>query len=105
MREKLRLVTIGTIPWHVGICGILIIRAARLRVCGSNCERNTERDGLARETISGVAALVPPSPAVESQLVDPKAVRRHYDPHDLVSLAAQVQHSLFIALCSCYDNP
>ena len=57
MREKLRLLTIGTIPWHVGICGILIIRAARLRVCGSNCERNTERDGATCEVARARSAM------------------------------------------------
>lgn len=34
--------------------------------------------------------VVAPSPAVEGRLVNPRAVRRHYDPNDLVSLAAQV---------------
>lgn len=38
--------------------------------------------------VSGL--VVAPSPAVEGRLVNPKAVRRHYDPNDLVSLAAQV---------------
>ena len=34
--------------------------------------------------------MVPHSPAVEKQLVNPRAVRYHHDPNDLVSLAAQV---------------
>ena len=39
----------------------------------------------------GNVTTVPPSPDVERQLVNPRAVRRHHNPLDLVSLAAQVQ--------------
>ena len=34
--------------------------------------------------------VVPPSPAVEGQLVNARAVRYHHDPSDLISLAEQV---------------
>jgi hypothetical protein len=41
--------------------------------------------------VEGNVTTVPPSPDVERQLVNPRAVRRHHNPLDLVSLAAQVQ--------------
>lgn len=44
-----------------------------------------------RSILEGVVTMVPHSPAVEKQLVNPRAVRYHHDPNDLVSLAAQVQ--------------
>ena len=36
---------------------------------------------------------VPGSEEVDSQLVDPRAVRRHHAPTDLVELASQVQQA------------
>ena len=48
-------------------------------------------------------AVVPPSPAVERQLVNPRAVRRHHDPSDLVSLAAQVCTVYHDQYC-CHNN-
>ena len=43
---------------------------------------------------NGVGSLtVPGSKEVDCQLVDPRAVRRHYAPTDLVELASQVQQA------------
>ena len=39
---------------------------------------------------SASAKIVPREETVTQQLVSPRLVHKHYDPHDLVSLAAQV---------------
>lgn len=41
----------------------------------------------------GDVSTVPPDDAVGSQLVDPRTVRRHNDPMDLVELARAVQNA------------
>ncbi|XP_003385304.1 PREDICTED: uncharacterized protein C1orf50 homolog [Amphimedon queenslandica] len=42
---------------------------------------------------SASAKIVPREETVTQQLVSPRLVHKHYDPHDLVSLAAQVQQA------------